>query len=46
MACAINHKLLLYVDDSALLVAYKNISTTESLLQNELKVVSEWLVDN
>ena len=46
MSGAINHKLLLYADDSAILVADKNISTIESLLQNELEVISEWLVDN
>ena len=46
MSGAINHKLLLYTDDSAILVADKNISTIESLLQNELEVVSKWLVDN
>ena len=33
--------LLLYADDSAILVADKNISTIESLLQNELEVVNE-----
>ena len=46
MSGAINNKLLLYADDSAILVADKKISTIESLLQNELEVISEWLVDN
>ena len=46
IAGTINHKLLLYADDSAILVADKNIPTIGSLLQNELEVISEWLVDN
>ena len=45
MSGAVNHKLLLYSDDSAILVADKNVSTIEILLQKELEVVSEWLVD-
>ena len=46
MSGAVNHKLLLYADDSAILVAGKSISTINILLQKELEVVSEWLVDN
>lgn len=46
MSGAVNHKLLLYADDSAILVADKRVSTIEILLQKELEVVSEWLVDN
>ena len=46
MSGAVNHKLLLYADDSAIMVADKNGSTIEILLQKELEVVSEWLVDN
>ena len=46
MSGAVNHKLLLYADDSAILVADKSVSTIEILLQKELEVVSEWLVDN
>ena len=45
MSGAVNHKLLLYADDSAILVADRNVSTIEILLQKELEVVSEWLVD-
>ena len=41
MSGAVNHKLLLYADDSAILVADKNVSTIEILLQKELEVVSE-----
>ena len=44
MSGAVSNKLLLYADDSAILVADKvNI---ETVLQNELEIVSEWLVDN
>ena len=46
MSGAVNHKLLLYADDSAIMVADKKVSTIEILLQKELEVVSEWLVDN
>ena len=46
MSGAVHHKLILYADDSAILVADKSVSTIESLLQKELEVVSEWLVDN
>ena len=46
MSGAINKKLLLYADDSAILVTDKKISTIESLLQNELEMISEWRVDN
>ena len=46
-AIHVSHKLLLYADDSAILVVDKSISNTEiSLLQKELEVVSDWLVDN
>ena len=43
---AVRSKLLLYADDSAILVADKCVSITETILQNELGIVSEWLVDN
>ena len=45
MSGAVNHKLLLYADDPAIMVADKNVSTIEILLQKELEVVSEWLVN-
>ena len=38
--------MLLYADDSAILVADKCSSNIETVLQNELEIVSEWLVDN
>ena len=46
MSGAVENKLLLYADDSAILVADKNISTVETLLQRELEVVRDWLIDN
>lgn len=46
MSGAINNKLLLYADDSAILVADKQILTIETILENELGTVSDWLIDN
>ena len=46
MSAAAENKLLLYADDSAILVADKNISPVETLLQRELEVISDWLIDN
>lgn len=46
MSGVVENKLLLYADDSAILVADKDISTVENLLQTELQIVSEWLIDN
>ena len=43
---AVSNKLLLYADDSPILVADKCLSNIETVLQNELEIVSEWLVDN
>ena len=46
MSDAVCNKLLLYADDSAILVADKCLSNIETVLQNELEIVSQWLVDN
>jgi ribonuclease P/MRP protein subunit RPP40 len=46
MEAAVTCKLLLYADDSALLVSGKDISYIESVLSEELQNVSNWLVDN
>ena len=46
MSGDVYHKLLLYADDSAILVADKNISAIDISLLKELHLVSEWLVDN
>ena len=41
MAGALDQKLLLYADDSAILVSDKDVTNIEPLLQKELAVVSE-----
>ncbi len=46
MSAVVKHKLLLYADDSAILVSDKSISTVEKMLSDDLKQVSEWLIDN
>ena len=46
MSGAVRNKLLLHADDSAILVADKYLSNIKTALQNELQIVSEWLVDN
>ena len=46
MSDAVNNTLLLYADDSAILVADKCLSNIETVLQIELEIVSKWLVDN
>ena len=43
---AVSNKLVLYADDSAILAADKSLSNIETVLQNKLEIVSEWLVDN
>ena len=46
MKAAVNCKLLLYADNSALLASSSNVSEIEDVLSRELKSVSEWLVEN
>ena len=46
MSAVVKNKLLLYADDSAILVSDKNIATVEEILSDDLQIVSEWLVDN
>ena len=46
MSAVVKNKLLLYADDSGILVSGKNIADIESELTSELNQVSEWLVDN
>ena len=41
MSGAVSDKMLLYADDSAILVADKCLSNIETVLQNELEIVSE-----
>ena len=45
MAGALDEKLLLYAEDSAIFVSYKDVTYIELLLQKEISVVSEWLID-
>ena len=42
----IGNKLLLYADDSTILVADKDLSTVQNSFQTDLMIVSEWLIDN
>ena len=46
MSGDIGNKLLLYADDSTILVADKDISTVENAFQTDLQIVGEWLIDN
>ena len=46
MTTAVKCKLLLYADDSALLVSGKDVSEIEETLSLELESVCEWLTDN
>ena len=46
MSAVVKNKLLLYADDSAILVSGKNRSTIEKELAEDLETVSHWLVDN
>ena len=43
MRAAVNCKLLLYADDSALLTSGKDVSEIEGVLSRELESLSEWL---
>ena len=46
MERAVDCKLLLYADDSALLVSGKSVTDIENQLSTELTKVKDWLVDN
>lgn len=46
MSGAVKNKLLLYADDSAILVTGKNKAEIERLLSEDLNVVNHWLIDN
>lgn len=46
MPAAVKCKLLLYADDSALLMAGKDINQIEVSLSRELEHIREWLIDN
>ena len=46
MAAAVSCKLLLYADDSALMVSHKDVKIIQERLSSELTAVNEWLVNN
>ena len=46
MSSAVNFKLLLYADDSALIVPGKDVKEIELKLTKELESISNWLTDN
>ena len=46
METALNCTLLLYADDSALIVSSKHVPFIEDTLSKELSCLSEWLIDN
>ena len=46
MEIAVHCKLILYADDSALLIPGRNLKDIEKQLSIELSCVNEWLVDN
>ena len=46
LAVVVKNKLLLYLDDSAILVSAKNKYDIENLLIHDLNIVSQWLIGN
>ena len=46
MEAAVSCRLVLYADDSALLVSGTSLSVIEETIGHELTFLSEWLVDN
>ena len=46
MPAAVKSQLILYADDSALLVASKNGAIIQQRLSSELESIREWLIDN
>ena len=46
MSAMVKNKLLLYADDSGILVAGKNRSQVEKDLSRDLKLISQWLIEN
>ena len=45
-SAATNSKLLLYADDSAILVSGKDVGQIQITLSKELASIREWLIDN
>ena len=46
MVSAVNCKLLLYADDSALMVSHRDVEVIQGRLGLELEAVNDWLIDN
>ena len=46
MEASVSYKLILYADDSALLVSGKHIKNIENVLGDNLLSLSNWLIDN
>ena len=46
MSAVVNNKLLLYADDSAILVSAKNKQEIETRLSHDLEILSQWLICN
>ena len=46
MSQSVSCDLLLYADDSCLIVTHKDISYIENTLNSNLSSLSDWLVDN
>ena len=46
MPATTNSKLLLYADDSSILVSGKDVSQIQATLSKELESIREWLIDN
>lgn len=46
MSAVVKNKLLLYADDSGILVTGKSLFVVEKALTDDMELVSQWLVDN
>ena len=46
MVAAVSCQIILYADDSALLVSSKTVNKIEEQMGNELSPLNGWLVDN
>ena len=46
MAAVVNNKILLYADDTGILVSGNSTAEIESILSGDLELISGWLVDN
>lgn len=46
MSAVVKNKLLLYADDSGILVSGKSVLDVEKALTDDMNLVSQWLIDN